>query len=216
MFDDLFGATLFNRVYADAWFPTKKFQLLYKATRDGLHQESFARACHNKGPTLCFIKVGRGEGRGGRGKEEREFQVRPRFRFVFSSLLLLNTHIFSRAWEGRSSEDTTPCPGDPRTRTCTTRADSSSSTTAPTSSSSPSSQGRPTSSTRPTSCSYSETPRLRWRPIRSAELRRGTSSRRRTRARSGCATASWTFVRPTSTWVTSRCSWSSVRRSSRE
>jgi len=56
VFDDLAGATLFNRAHADLWFPSKKFHLLYKASRDGLHQESFAKACHNKGPTLCFIK----------------------------------------------------------------------------------------------------------------------------------------------------------------
>jgi hypothetical protein len=56
VFDDLNGAALFNRTHADLWFPTKKFQLIYKATRDGLHQESFAKACHNKGPTLVFIK----------------------------------------------------------------------------------------------------------------------------------------------------------------
>lgn len=56
VFDDLTGASLFNRTHADQWFPNMKFQLIYKATRDGLHQDSFARTCHDVGPTLCFIK----------------------------------------------------------------------------------------------------------------------------------------------------------------
>jgi len=56
--DKLEGATLFSgsKTQVNQWLPGKKFQLIYKGTRDGFTEQTFANLCHNKGPTICFIQ----------------------------------------------------------------------------------------------------------------------------------------------------------------
>lgn len=57
------GGTLLSNAYKQnvaAWLPGKKFQLLYKGTRDGFDANDFHRTCDNKGATITFIQSSAG------------------------------------------------------------------------------------------------------------------------------------------------------------
>jgi hypothetical protein len=40
----------------EAWLPGKRFELLYRASRDGWASNCFHKRCDNRGPTLCVFK----------------------------------------------------------------------------------------------------------------------------------------------------------------
>lgn len=93
--DQLEGATLLNRTFVNSWLPHKKFILLYKATRDGFHEQQFARLCHNKGATITYIHTNVGYTIGGYNPDSWKpgFAAVSSSGFLFGGILQFVMHL---------------------------------------------------------------------------------------------------------------------------